>query len=330
MRRTVRLIALLGSGTIILSFTLLVVNQTAQVVQLASVVHPTLGTVTLGALVTTYAGLIGVPIVLVLRLPSPLVPPESEEGPEFRDHLDRLRGRLAQSPHLKEIDLSGREGVEAGLEVLDERVNNVVREVASTVFLATAVSQSGRLDGLLVIAAQSRMVWKVAHIYYQRPTLRDMIHLYANVVATAFVAAEIGDLDLSEQVEPVLASAVGALGASVPGFQVAGAILVNSVLSGSANAFLTLRVGMIAKRHCGALVVPSRTTIRRAATSEAALYLGGIVAEGTGRISKAVYRAAVVKVSGAVSDVSSYAKDASARFMAKVRGGRITTAPEVG
>src|SRR4051794_11388458 len=63
MRRTVRLIALLGSGTILLSFTLLVVNQTAQVVQLASVVHPTLGTVTLGVLVTTYAGLIGVPIV---------------------------------------------------------------------------------------------------------------------------------------------------------------------------------------------------------------------------------------------------------------------------
>ena len=211
MRRTVRLIALLGSGTVLLSFAVLVVNQTAQVVQLASHVHPTLGTVTLGALLVTYAGLIGVPVVMVWRLPSPLVPPESDEGPEFEAHLNRLRERLVTSPHLEGINLSSREGVEEGLEALEGRANQVVREAASTVFLATAVSQSGRLDGLLVIAAQSRMVWKVAHIYYQRPTVRDMVHLYANVAATAFVAAEIGDLDLSEQVEPVLTSALGAL-----------------------------------------------------------------------------------------------------------------------
>ena len=59
------------------------------------------------------------------------------------------------------------------------------------------------------------------------------------------------EIDLGEQVEPILSSAVGALGASVPGFQVAGTILANCVLSGSANAFLTLRVAMIARRYCG-------------------------------------------------------------------------------
>ena len=35
------------------------------------------------------------------------------------DGLRMVRTRLELSPHLKEIDLSGREGVEAGLEVLD-------------------------------------------------------------------------------------------------------------------------------------------------------------------------------------------------------------------
>ena len=75
------------------------------------------------------------------------------------------------------------------------------------VFLATAVSQSGRLDGLLVFAAQSRMVWKIALLHYQRPSVRDMINLYANVAGTAFVASEIEDININEHVEPVIGAA---------------------------------------------------------------------------------------------------------------------------
>ena len=182
------------------------------------------------------------------------------------------------------------------------------------------MSQSGRLDGLVVLAAQSRMVWRLAHLYQQRPTLRDMVHLYANVAGTAFVAGELQDLDLGEQVEPILSSAVGALGASVPGFHVARTILANCVLSGSANAFLTLRVGMIARRYCGALVIEPKSSVRKAATTEAARHLGGIVAEGSSRLTKALWRASADKVGGAVLGVGGYAREAGARFAAKVRG----------
>jgi hypothetical protein len=329
MRRTIRVIALFGSGTVLLSFVVLVVNQTAQVVQLAGAVHPTLGTVTLWGLVATYAGLVGVPAVLVFRLPSPLVPPKSEEGPEFEEHLKKLGERLSASPHLAGRDLSSRESVEEALGALAARSDEIVRQAASAVFLSTAVSQSGRLDGVLVLAAQSRMVWRVAHVYYQRPTVKDMLHLYSNVAATAFIAGEIQDLDLGDQVEPILSAALGAVGASLPGLQVAGAILANCVLDGSANAFLTLRVGMIAKRYCGALVVEPKADLRRAATAEAARYLGAIVADGTGRISKAVWRAGVGKVGGAVSGASSYAKDAGAKLMARVLGGVAREQPGV-
>jgi hypothetical protein len=326
MKKTLRVVAIFGCGTVLLSFGVLVLNQTVQVVQLATAVHPTLGTVTLWTLVATYATLLGVPVVLVFRLPSPLVPPESDESPEFPAHLKRLSARLSMSPHLEGRELSDRQQVEEALQVLDERATRIVRETASSVFLATAVSQSGRLDGLLVLAAQSRMVWRVAHVYYQRPAAKDLLHLYANVAGTAFVAAELQDVNLSEQVEPVLSAAIGALGASLPGFQVAGSILANCVLDGSANAFLTLRVGLIAKRQCGALVVVPRASLRRAATTEAAQYLGAIVAEGSARISGAVWRASVDKVGDAVSGVTGYAKDAGGKLMARVRNSRVREA----
>jgi hypothetical protein len=318
MSRTLRTFALFASGFVVLSVSVLVVNQTAQVVQLAGNLHPALGRITLWALVIGYAGCLGVPVVLFLRLPAPLIPPESEEGPEFETHLDRLRERLARSPYVAGSDLSDRARVEEALGVLAERADAIVKETASGVFVATAVSQSGRLDALLVLAAQSRMVWRLAHLYHQRPTLRDMAYLYGNVAGTTFLAGELQDVDLRDQVEPVLSSAASALGASLPGFQWAGAILVNCVLSGSANAFLTLRVGMIAKRYCGSLVVTPRPALRRAATAEAAQLLGGIVADGSGRLSKAVWRASVDKVNGAVSNVSGYAKDAGAKLFAKV------------
>jgi hypothetical protein len=319
MNRTVRNVALLASGTILLSFGVLVVNQTAQVVQLASTAHPMLGRVTLWGLVTAYVGLAGIPLVLVLRLPRPLVPPESEGSPEFETHLRRLGQRLASNPYVvgQGLDLDTREGVEAGLAILSTRANGIVRETAAGVFIATAVSQSGRLDGLLVLAAQSRMVWRLAHLYYQRPNPRDLAHLYANVAATAFVAGELQELDLGEQVEPILSSAVSALGASVPGFKTAGTVLTNCVLGGSANAFLTLRVGMIAKRECGALVLASKPSIRRAATAEAAQLIGPIVADGTGRLSKALATAVVGKV-----------RDAGSRLIARMRNGRAHEGPE--
>jgi hypothetical protein len=57
-------------------------------------------------------------------------------------------------------------------------------------------------------------------------------------------------------------------------------LLVNSVVTGTANAFLTLRVGIIAKRYCGALVMPERRVLRRLAVSQAAQMLATIARDG--------------------------------------------------
>jgi hypothetical protein len=329
MNKSLRIIALSASGFVLLSVLVLVVNQTVQVVQLASAIHPNLGRVTGWGLVLCYGAMAGVPVVLFLRLPGPLKPPESDQGPEFASHVKALGARLAANPHLAGSAFADRAQVEEGLRVLGTKADAVVQESASIIFVSTAVSQSGRLDAFLVLAAQTRMIWRIAHLYHQRPSLKEMIQLYGNVAGTAFVAGELQDIDLSDQVEPILSSAVSALGVTIPGFQLAGSILASCVLSGSANAFLTLRVGMIAKRYCGALVLEPRPSLRRAATAEAARQLGTIVADGTGKISKAVWRASVDKVGGAVSGVSNFARDAGAKVLAKWRIPRVKEQPEV-
>ncbi len=305
MSKTLRNLALFGGGIVLLSFGLFVVNQTAQVVQLASTIDSRAGAAALVGLVTVYGLLVAVPVIMVIRLPRPLAPPASREGSDYQAHLARLRSRLRLNAAHKVEELDDEPAVEEAIRRLDEEAARVVKQTASQVFLSTAVSQSGRLDTFLVFSMQTRMIWKIAHIYYQRPTLRDMVHLYAQVAGTSFVAGELQDVDLSEQVAPVFSAVVGSLGGAVPGFQLVASILANSILSGAADAFLTLRVGMIARRVCGALVVETPAALRRRATSEAAGLLGTIVAEGSGRITRALWTNSREKVGDAAKDAYS-------------------------
>jgi hypothetical protein len=281
-------------------------------------VTPSFGNFVFWALLVVYAVLILVPVFLFLKLPKSLTPPMSEDAPEFSGYLTALKKRLASNLHLKGLELSSRQNVEEALSILGKKSDEIIQETASTVFISTAISQSGRLDAFLVLSAQSRMIWRIARLYYQRPTLRDLIQLYANVAGTAFLASEFEDIDISEQVEPVLSSTLGALAVTIPGVQLAASILVNSVLTGTANAFLTLRVGIIARRYCGSLVLTEKRTLRRTASAEAAKLLGTIVKQGTTRLSKALWKVSKGRVGGLFSGMKEYAKEAGSSLLAKV------------
>ncbi len=285
-----RRITVLISVLVVVLFTVFVVNQTAAVVDLADRAHPWLGQAVLWTLVALYVVLVATPLWMYFRLPPPITPPATESGPEYEEHLDRLRRRL-EGNALVDGPLGTRDELAAAVTTLDRAATDATREAATQVFLSTAISQSGRLDTFVVLGANARLVWRIARIYYQRPTLRDMWHLYANVAATAFLAGELDDVDVSEQVQPIVTSVIGSLGTALPGLQVATSLIVNSVLSGSTNAFLTLRVGAIAQQYCAPLLAVDRRTVRRSATARAAGMLGAIVGAGSRSVVRAVARA---------------------------------------
>ena len=148
--------------------------------------------------------------------------------------------------------------VRAALDVLATEADMVGRRTASAVFISTAIMQNGRLDGAVVLATQARMIWEIAAIYDQRPSLRRMAHLYSEVIATALLATSLEDVDFSEMVTPLAVSVVPSLKGALPGFQGISSLLVNSLANGAANAFLTLRVGAVAKHYCAATTPMTR------------------------------------------------------------------------
>ena len=295
MPKTAKRIALAVAAFILVVFAIFLFNQTMQIVQSARTLNVAFGSVVLWGLILTYCILLAAPFVLWFRLPKRILPPAVAEGPEFDRFLLDFKKRLSRHPRLRGLPLNSPADVDAALQTLDKHADDVVTSTASAVFLSTAVLQSGRLDVLVVFAAQTRLIWQVAHVYYQRPSLRDFVQLYANVASTAFIAAGIEDIDVDVLVGTIFGSTV----AAIPGMH----LLASSVLSGSANAFLTLRVGMITKEYCRCTVRLEKAGLRRAATVKAAKLLGSIVREGTVKLSKATMTASRTKLSQVFNSV---------------------------
>jgi Domain of unknown function (DUF697) len=270
-------------------FAIIVLNQTFQLVELADRIHPAFGTAVLITILVVFLIGIGLPLYVFLRLPKPLIPPQQTEGPEYDHYRERLAKRLASNPLLGKQHPGQPLSIEASLEKLDGIADRRTRDVASQVFLATAISQNGSVDALVVLGAQGKLVLDIATIYYQRPTLRDLAYLYANVAATAFIAGELDDIDVAEQMQPIVSAVLGSSVAAIPGMSAAASLFVNSVVTGTGNAYLTLRVGIIARQYCGHRKGGDRKGIRRSAAAQALPLLGSIVRDGAASVAAAIW-----------------------------------------
>ncbi len=288
MPAIVKRIAVSAASFVLVVFIIFLFNQTVQIVQSAKAVNPIFGNGVLWALIFLYCALLLTPVLLWFRLPKRVLPPAECEGAEYDRFICDFKKRLSRNSRLRGIPVNTAPEIEAALHLLGKAADDTVTSAASAVFLSTAVLQSGRLDVLVVLAAQTRLIWQIAHIYYQRPSLRDFVQLYANVASTAFIAAGIEDIDIDTLVSTIFGSTV----AAIPGMH----LLTSSLLSGSANAFLTLRVGMITKEYCRCTVRVEKMGLRRAATLQAARLLSAVVRDGTLRLSKAAMSASKNKV----------------------------------
>jgi hypothetical protein len=284
---------------VVLFFTLLlvmfVINQTNQLVTFFAGISPLLGRIVLFILLALYATIITIPLIAIYSKPAALLPPAETDSDAYRLYLKKLAARLSKNPHLNQtpVDPEQPEAIETALKKLDNQADEAIKNAASGVFIMTAISQYGALDAVIVIITQLRVIWQVTTLYNQRPTLRELAYLYGNVFTTAFLATRIENLDLIEdQLEPIIASLMGnSLSSMTPALNTAANIITNSVITGSANAFLTLRVGVITRQYCASLIRPERSTLRRAAMVQATALLAKVLSDSTYQVTKSILRA---------------------------------------
>jgi uncharacterized SAM-dependent methyltransferase len=78
----------------------------------------------------------------------------------------------------------------------------------------------------------------------------------------------------------------------VPGITSISSIVTHSILEGTANAYLTLRVGVVCRTYCASLAAFDRKSARRYASFTAAAMVGSIVGESAARVARAILAAA--------------------------------------
>ena len=267
----------------------LIVAGVTSLISLADRIHPIAGSVVFWTIVLAAAFLALYGAIAYAKLPSALIPPEEMSGPKHETYLQALRARLDANPRTRGMSIRTEEEIESAIAVLSTEADSVVRKTASTVFLSTALMQNGRLDALILLFTQIQMVTRVARVFVQRPSPREMVRLYINVAGTAFIASGLESLDLGEMVAPLATSVVPALKGGIPGLAGISALLVKCVSNGAANAFLTLRVGEVARRYCELTSRSSPEAIRKSATAAAVQHLGRIVRENGALVVRKIW-----------------------------------------
>jgi hypothetical protein len=292
----------------------LIVGGITSLISLADRIHPVAGSVVFWTIVLAAGFFTFYCVIAYARLPAALIPPAETSGPKHEAYLQALRARLAGNPRTRGLPLVTLTEIEAAVGQLSNEADKVVRRTASTVFLSTALMQNGRLDGLVVLFTQIQMVNRVARVYVQRPSPRELIRLYANVAGTALIASGLESLDLGEMIAPLATSVVPALKGGIPGLSGISALLVRCISNGAANAFLTLRVGEVARRYCALTSRCSPDAIRKSATAAAVHHLGRIVRENGALVVRKIWEAARDSGVSKVEDIRGATRDLFTRI----------------
>jgi hypothetical protein len=300
-----RILAVL-SLSVGLLFLLFLLNQIIQFSASVSQLSPIAGQIVFIISLAIFGVAVVLPLLLFLFMPAPLIPPKKREGKEYEKHLKQLARRLSKNPNLPQtVQLNLPEEIEHSLLQLNDIADEKIKLYAKRAFYTTAISQNGALDALFMIALQVKLIWEVARVYSQRPTINDMSFLYTNVMATALIASQLDEAEYLEMIESAINTGIGSAVSMIPGTS----LIVNSALSGASNTFLTLRVGIITQRYCNSLIRPERITLRNTATASAAKKLGGIVTKGTYDLMKLIGSAPIRKTMDASKSIGNKFRD---------------------
>jgi len=295
MDKSIKKVVFGVTAGIFILLAMIIINQLYQIFVMTSAIDPELGKAVTALLGLVFAILFFLPMIGFIKLQKPLTVPDEADQTAYITYLTMLKKRFAKNKYLMKAGYQFddakplKEQVQEAIDVLDRETLDVMNEASSTVFITTAVSQNGALDSLFVMYSVSKLIWKVSHIYNQRPNIKEIFYIYVNVAATVLMAREIEDLDfLDDEIEPVIDSLIGGtLSAFVPGTTAVVNIVISSLLQGTANAFLTLRVGAIARRYASSIQKTDKRLIKRSATLEAVVLLRKVVQQNSASIVKA-------------------------------------------
>lgn len=279
--RTLKLIFIPLAILFLLGFILFLIAQIANLVYLADRTNPMLGDIVLYGLIAIVTCLLTIPLYTYLSLPKAILPPQSDDPEMVEVYQRSLIKRYSQNNYLRRqgLQVHNMEDVRQGVKMLDAQADKIISYNTVRVFAGTAISQNGAFDSMIVFYFSINTLWRVSRIYFQRTTFRQLMSLYSNIALMVIGAKLMEDqLDqyLEENIEEFMqelaaqgAETTASMGARatkiIPGL----GTVVESLVQGTFNGLMVLRIGLIAQKYCGATNSINRRALRRESFFEA-------------------------------------------------------------
>lgn len=249
--------------------------------------------------------------------------PDEAQRLEFATELARrMKGnshiRAHMQAHPGEIDPDDPHWLDHCLFILGRQADDEIRRASRRIFLATALSQNGRLDALIVFASLARLVWRISAIYNQRPHPKEIVSLYGAVVSSTFLALSLEELDIGTEItvgfgEAFNAMAPASLTAGIPFAGKALQTFTASTIDGAANCYLALRAGIITRNAYAYGPRPEGWPARALVYKEAGGMLLSMSRELVSKVAEAV--------GARICSLAKQAQSKSARFGRDIAGG---------
>ena len=275
---------------ILFSIIVFVVDHIVAVSNLLANINPLLGTISLWFLL----GLMCLCIVYLVGLyfvrQKPLVCPTNPRPEQEQLYLTSLIKRLNSNKQLvyRGVRVQYEDDAASAITLLDGMVDDEIKQVARRVFVSTSIAQNGRLDSIIIFYQIALLIWKISKIYDQRPYPYELWKIYCNVLSTSMISYGIEQVDLTDQIGSIISPLfANSILNHVPVVKTFTKVFTHAILTGSANAGLVCRVGIVARNYMGLKTrVDYRAQLRP--TVEATRMLNSISSESVQKVLAAL------------------------------------------
>lgn len=232
---------------------------------------------------------------------------------ERAKHIAEIQRRISMSGKNKEklrevieTELSIRINGDEGSGVLG--INKRIDLWAQRVLVTTAISQNSKLDSIIVLWSNFKMISDIANASGFRPNAKQIVKLYFNVLTTSLLSYAMSEgLSGMDDIHPFdfgtdsaddIVAVEEAGGDSGEGFTLIGilrkirlpGIAVESLIDGASNALLTYRIGYITRAyiiegHRTFIGKDNKRRIRREAIKESFKSMPRAIKNGSSQMS---------------------------------------------
>ena len=288
--RTIKFLIMPIMLLFLLGFVLFLIAQIANLVYLADRINPLLGDIVLWGLCGLVFGLILVPLYTYLTLPKAQLPPQTNDPEAVAAYRASLVRRYQRNKLLKRenVAVADEKDIPAAVSMLNKHADRLIQYNTVRTFAGTAISQNGTFDSLIVLYFSINTVYRVSRVYWQRTSLRQLLNLYSQIGLIVIGAKLLEDnLDqyLEENIDEFIdelanhgAETTASAGARVTKLIPGVGTVVESIVQGTFNGLMVLRIGLITQKYCGAVHAINRKAIRRESFIEARKRIFTIIA----------------------------------------------------